>query len=34
MDMRDAGPAEFRRIIETELAKWERVIRLAGIRPN
>jgi tripartite-type tricarboxylate transporter receptor subunit TctC len=34
MDMRDAGPAEFRRIIETELAKWERVIRLAGIRPD
>lgn len=32
LDPRDAGPAEFRRIMETELAKWERVIRTAGIR--
>jgi tripartite-type tricarboxylate transporter receptor subunit TctC len=34
LDLRDAGPAEFRRIMETELAKWERVIRTAGIRPD
>lgn len=34
LDPRDAGPAEFKRIMETELAKWERVIRTAGIRPD
>ncbi len=34
LDMRNAGPAEFKRIMETELAKWERVIRTAGIRPD
>jgi tripartite-type tricarboxylate transporter receptor subunit TctC len=34
LDMRDAGPDEFRRIMESELAKWERVIRTAGIRPD
>ncbi|MBW8269390.1 tripartite tricarboxylate transporter substrate binding protein [Caldovatus aquaticus] len=34
LDPRDAGPAEFRRILETELAKWERVVRDAGIRAD
>ena len=31
LDMRDAGPAEFRRIMESEMERWMRVVRAAGI---
>jgi tripartite-type tricarboxylate transporter receptor subunit TctC len=31
-DLLDAGPAEFRAVVERDLAKWAQVIRTAGIR--
>jgi len=34
LDPLDAGPAEFRAIMEAELEKWTRVIQAAGIRPD
>jgi tripartite-type tricarboxylate transporter receptor subunit TctC len=33
-DLLDVGPAEFRRMIESDMARWAELIRKLGIRPD